>query len=271
MRRNRSQIYRILKNLEQNNMIEKTLESPTHFSPTPLETILDLNIREKRTQSFLLEQAKKEILNHWQNIPKKRIATSTEKFNVIEGKTRIYPKILQTIENARKELLIFINHYGFSPPFQLEIEEAILKKSQKNLRTWILTQKPEKTYQPMIKRFKIISKEKPHIIKCRLNSEVNLHTLFIVMDEEEAIPFTRITEFPYSYRNMKDDVCVWTDSKVVINILKTLFNQLWKNSKSTSSISSQLKKRDYSEKAIQEVSKWYIHEKPEGTNLDLVL
>ncbi len=104
MKRNKGQIYRILKNLQKKGFVESTLEYPRRFTSVPFGKTLDQLIRIKQEEAAFIEKTKKDWLKDWKKISKPRIQQSMEKFVVIEGSKKIYSKIAEMIENTTIKL-----------------------------------------------------------------------------------------------------------------------------------------------------------------------
>ena len=104
MKRNKGQIYRLLKILQKKGLVETTLESPTRFTAIPFETALDLFAKTKQEEAFLIEKSTKELLNDWKKIHKTLPKISFEKFAVINGTRKINHKISKMINETKTQL-----------------------------------------------------------------------------------------------------------------------------------------------------------------------
>jgi HTH-type transcriptional regulator, sugar sensing transcriptional regulator len=262
--KNRPHIYRILTKLERINLIEKTLESPTRFVAIPIKDVLDLKIREKQEQTLMLKQTRKEILFHWKEIRETNGELLPEKFALIEGQHRILGKTKQIIVGAKERLLIFLGSSIFTPMVQREIELLVIKKARrKSLSLCIL--EPSIDLNHRIGNQRSMKKDLPtNILKRILSCDVNLPTRFVVKDEEEALVLIRTAES--QDRIKPKEICLWTNSKTIIAILKTLFEKLWQES-TEYNLDDILTKRKYSQKTIKEVSKWYIQDLSNGMDI----
>ena len=89
----KQQLYRSLKTLQSRAIVNATLEHPARFSAIPLEKMLDLLLKAKIEETRRLQQDKTEILSEWQSVAIEENSYAPPKFNVIEGRSSIYPKI----------------------------------------------------------------------------------------------------------------------------------------------------------------------------------
>jgi sugar-specific transcriptional regulator TrmB len=126
MKRHTAQIYRILKILQNKGMLESTLEAPTRFKAIPFETIIDLSIKAKRNEAEQMEKTKREIAFYWKSIRQPELETALERFIVIEGNSKIYPRIAQMIKETTKQLSIVATVPGLFRADQFGLFDAIL-------------------------------------------------------------------------------------------------------------------------------------------------
>jgi sugar-specific transcriptional regulator TrmB len=84
LKKDKAQIFRILKSLQVKGLVESTLETPTRFMPVQLETVLDLIIKTKRDEADLIDTEREELISLWKNLSKTTL-TPSERFLVIEG------------------------------------------------------------------------------------------------------------------------------------------------------------------------------------------
>jgi sugar-specific transcriptional regulator TrmB len=255
MKKSRPQIYKILRNLESRSMLETTLQYPTLYGAISLERVLDLNIKEKKRDVFLLAQARKEILKHWGGFLKKGQINSAEKLIIIEGKNKIYPRILQMAENAKSEFLILNNGTELEKSFQADFNQVLLRLSKrKNFKVYALLSETSIGDIELAEVFRRNSgSDKGYWLYCRLLEPVlNCPMRFVVQDSKEAVFFTKFSGDPFC----RYEGCVWTNSSAVVSILRLLFERLWAGADSISALEI-LRKNGFSGKSKKEISKWY--------------
>jgi len=228
LKMHKAQAYHTLKSLQSKGMVEATVESPAHFAAVPLGKVIDSIIRAKREEASCLENDKKSLLSRWKAAKPAETESRTERLMVIEGESKIYSRIFQMVENADKEILSVISRFTLIPPVQNEIERIISKKANKaRIHLRLLTQASPENIKIIQQSLKRISKRKIEgNIVCRsLNRDSELKTRFYVKDDEEALLF--ITTFDSIALTNETEVCLWTNSKAVIDILREFFEKLW--------------------------------------------
>jgi sugar-specific transcriptional regulator TrmB len=228
---NKAQAYHTLKILQNKGMVETTVEFPARFAAVPLGEVIDSIIRAKREEANCLETDKRDLLCCWKATKPSVIESRTEKLMVIEGNSRIYSRIFQMAENTKKEMLAVVCHFALINSVQAEIGRIIKKKARKTgIRLRLLTQTSSENNRIIRRSLTRISKRKTRSnIECRsLNSNLELKTRFFVIDEEEALLF--ITSFDSIDLTNETEICLWTNCKAVVSILRVFFEKLWTGS-----------------------------------------
>jgi sugar-specific transcriptional regulator TrmB len=224
----KEQIYTSLKNMKSKGIISSTLEHPARFIALPFEKVLDLFIKAKVEETQRLQQTKDEILANWENL---KIAENDNpaKFTVLQGRSVIFSKIQQMIQETTKQITTITTVPTIAQADQRGIFDLI-----NNL--------PLKTNV----RFRFIaelSQQNASAVKTLLNrtktAELNIEgrnpdlglTLFpqmLIKDEDEAMFFVK----PRRETSIieQDDVCLWTDCKTLVKAFEAIFEELWHNS-----------------------------------------
>ena len=98
----KQQFYPSIKRLQNKGIVHSTMERPARFNVIPFEKVLDLFIQAKIEEASSLKSKKAEILENWKNL---RLEDDTfAKFTVIEGRSFIYSKIYQMIQETKNDL-----------------------------------------------------------------------------------------------------------------------------------------------------------------------
>jgi sugar-specific transcriptional regulator TrmB len=225
--RHKAQVYLILKSLQSKGMIEKTIEFPTRFAAVPFDKILDLNIKTKREEAASMESARSALLNYWKSISQTEPEPPLEKFVVIKGTRKINAKILQMITETKNKLsmtatvpsLVRSDQFGlldaaFNHPLKSQIQYRFLTElSERNLNAAkaLLERTPETDFN-----FKA---RNPDL-------GVKLSPRMVARDNEEVLFFTT----PETDTAGKDETCLWTNCKSIVQTFTAAFEDLWRNS-----------------------------------------
>lgn len=225
----RAEIYRMLKSLQAKGLVEATLESPTRFTTVPFETVLDSFIKAKREETALIELAKQDLLSDWRNISKIGPEPALEKFVVIEGNRKIYPKIAQMIRETKRQLSTISTVSGLVRADQFGLFDAAFDnplKSQIQFR--FLTELSDQNLNAVKTLLKRTAKTGFNFKGRNPNLGLQLSPRMVIRDEEEILFF--ITPKTDVHATGQDDVCLWTNCKALVQSFIAVFEDLWRNS-----------------------------------------
>jgi sugar-specific transcriptional regulator TrmB len=225
--KDKAQVFRILNRLQTKGFAESTVEFPTHFTVVPFENILDSIIGTRQKEVALIEKSRKELLDYLKKKHKAELEPSLEKFVVFKGNKRIYSRISKMILDTKHQLLTATTVPGMMRADQFGIFDVAFNHPLRSQITYrFLTELSEKNLNIM----KTILKRTPKTdfnLKAR-NPDLGL-SLFprmVTRDNEEILFF--IT--PRTDKTEKDDVCLWTNCKSLVQAFTAVFEDLWTNS-----------------------------------------
>ena len=229
MRMHKAEAYRFLKSLQSKGLVESTLESPARFVAVPFATALDLFVKAKRDEAALIESARKDLLSDWEKINRTKPEIRLERFVVIEGSNKIYPKIFQMMKETKCQLSVISTVQGLLMADKFGLIDAAFKhvvNSQIQFR--FLTELSEQD----VKLMKTILKRKP---KTGLNFKgrtpdlgLRLSPRMVIRDEEEILFF--ITPRTNNQVIEQEDVCLWTNCEALVQAFSGVFEEEWHNS-----------------------------------------
>ena len=223
----KQQLYPSLKRLQSKGIVSSTIEHPARFNSLPFEKVLDLFIKAKIEETRNLQQSKAEILSNWQNL--KLEDDTSAKFTVIEGRSYIYSKIQQMIQETRKQVLSITTVPTLTQADQRDIFETGSDHPLKSkIHFRFLVELSEQNVHIMKALLKETANAKLNIEGRHPDLGLNLFPQMLVRDEEEALIFVK----PRSDTSIieKDDVCLWTDCKTLVKAFTAVFEELWRNS-----------------------------------------
>lgn len=76
MNLHKTQIYRILKNLQSKGIVNASPEYPARYSAVLFEKVIDLFVKAKKEQQQALQESKEELLSTWRSITEKKSPNS---------------------------------------------------------------------------------------------------------------------------------------------------------------------------------------------------
>jgi sugar-specific transcriptional regulator TrmB len=224
----RQHLYEILKTLQKKGLVSATLEHPARFSAMPFEKALDLFVEAKMEEAQRLKHNKAEVLSNWKDISLAETSDQSPKFTVIGGRKHIYPKLAQMIEEAKHQLsfvttvpnLVRVDQFGL-------FDAAFNNPPRSKIKFKFITDLSDQNINSM----KALLKKKPtaNFSFEGRTPDLGLKLLprMILKDEREAMFFI---DPKMDSATEKDDVCLWTNCKTLVNSFSAMFEDLWSNS-----------------------------------------
>jgi sugar-specific transcriptional regulator TrmB len=223
----KQQLYPSLKRLQSKGIVNSTIEHPARFSALPFEKVLDIFIKAKVEEIQTLQQSKAEILSNWQNLKLKD--DTSAKFTVIEGRTFIYSKIQQMLQETKDQVLAITTVPTLAQADQRDVFEVSYNHSLKSrMQFRFLSELSEKNIHVVKALLKETANAKLKVEGRTPDLSVALFPQMLVRDMEEALFFTN----PRTETSIieKNDVCLWTDCKPLVKAFIAMFEELWRNS-----------------------------------------
>ena len=225
----KAEVFRVLTNLQTKGLVEKTLESPARFLSTPFERAIDSFIKYKRDEANLFERTKKDLIRDWNQITKTKQTLPLERFLVIEGRRKIYPRISEMIKETKNQLSSVTTVTGLLRAEQFGIFEEIFAHSSKGkINFRFVTEMANRDLVAMQKLLKKIPKNLANVKGRNSDFDFKLSPRMVIKDEDEILLFIN----PLSEESLaeKDDVCLWTNCKTIVQSFLAMFEDFWRNS-----------------------------------------
>jgi sugar-specific transcriptional regulator TrmB len=223
----KQQFYPGIKRLQSKGMVSSTMQHPARFSVMPFEKVLDLFIKTKIEETQRLRQNKAEILSNWQNL--KLEDDTPAKFMVIEGRTFIYSKIQQMIQETKKQVLAITTVSALAQADQRGIFGASYNYHLKSkIQFRFLAELSEHNIHIMKALLKETLNAKLKIEGRNPDLGLALYPQMLVRDEDEALFFVKPRKEASTIE--QDDACLWTDCRTLVKAFTAIFEELWRNS-----------------------------------------
>ena len=225
-KKDKAQIFRILKNLQAKGFVEATLEFPTRYTVTPFENILQNVVTSKREEIIFIEKAKEDLLQHLRK--KRHVEASLDKFVVFKGNKRIYSKISKIFKDTKHQLSVAITFPSLKRADRFGVFDVLLNNP---LRSQIQYRFLAELSKENLNFVKALVKRMPKSgfnFKARNpDLDLKLFPRMITRDNEEILFFTSMQKVD---KLGKDEVCLWTNSKSLVQAFNAVFEDLWRNS-----------------------------------------
>ncbi len=222
--KDKAQVFRILNRLQAKGFAESTVEFPTHFTVVPFENILDSIIGARQKEVALIEKSRKELLDYLKKKHNTELEPSLEKFAVIKGNKRIYSRISKMILDTKHQLLTATTVPSMMRADQFGIFDVAFSHPLRSQITYrFLTELSEKNLNIMKTILKRTSKTNFNLKARNPDLGLSLFPRMVARDNEEILFF--IT--PRTEKAEKDDVCLWTNCKSLVQAFTAVFEDLW--------------------------------------------
>jgi sugar-specific transcriptional regulator TrmB len=228
VRLHKAQVYHILKSLEDKGLVDSTLEVPARFTAVPLEKVLSLSIKARIEDAKHLEKSRDEVLSRWRSMGSDASTIPLERFQIMSGRSNVYARILQMIDDANEEVAILTTAQGVIQSYEAEVHDAVLRRAKRNkrVRFRLLTSVTEQNVPIM----------KQDLDEIRMSGLSNIDGRHVeveeagflssfVLKDDEALVF--VTPPGISITHGQEETALWTNSSSVTHILKMLFQRLW--------------------------------------------
>lgn len=226
----RAEVYRIVQSLQSKGFLEATLEAPARFVAVSFEKVIDSFIKERRDEASLVEKAKSSLLSDWQKIHKTNLERSAEKFLVVEGESKIYPKIFELIRDTKNHLSIISTVQSLLRADQSGLFDAFMKHPLRaKIQFRFITELSEENVSSMKS---ILRKVPPTGLNIGVRTPdlgLRLSPRMIVRDNEEVMLFINSEKVNVS-SNSGEENCLLTNCKAIVQSYANVFADLWENS-----------------------------------------
>ena len=228
MKRNKGQVYRLLKILQKKGLVESTLESPTRFVAVPFKTVIDLFVKKKQDEVALIEESTKDLLNDWSKINKTTINPSLEKFIVINGTHKILNRISKMINETKSQLFSISTVQELLRADQMGFFDAIFdNKLGSKIQFRFLTDLSDQEVNAMKNLLERIPKAGVNVKGRNPELGLNMFPRMVIRDNEEIL--FSITPKTNTTSSSQDDVSLWTNCQSLIQSFSSVFEELWRN------------------------------------------
>ena len=208
----RSEIYRILNNLQTKGILQVSYDPTTIFSIIHPKKVLQLLIEEEKEKLKVLEDNKETFLKLWNDLPNfvsENIKNRNNVFQTLNGYTQINNQLKEMIKTSKKEFLLLGSNKNFARFYHDGVFDSLVKSK--------LEQKLLGTKLDELKIFlKGINQKNIRTV----SKEEQNNQCFAISDRCEVVFFT--TEI----KNNKP-IAIFTNLKSISESLSLLFDFMW--------------------------------------------
>ena len=214
----RTETYHLLTALQNKGIVSATFQHPIKFKAITIDKAVWILVNAEKERIKGLEKQEQDIHELWDKIPEfhnQKTEDKEDKFQVLQGINQIQSKIVEMVDNSKKEFLVFGSEKDYLRFYHADFLEP-LQKSKLDYK--LLSSCTEKTNYV----FDDLDRNK---VK-KLGKDIEEKLCFIVSDNEEVLIFMKNAIYPTQHA-----VAMWTDSSAMVYSMKLLFDNTWSKSK----------------------------------------
>jgi HTH-type transcriptional regulator, sugar sensing transcriptional regulator len=232
IKKDKAQVYHILRSLQAKGLVESTFEAPVIFMPVTFEKVVEFTIKAKREEAARIAGIKKQLLDYWKNLNKTKVEVPGEKFIVIEGRSKVYAKISQMLLEIKENLSVVATVNGLTRANQFGLYEVTAKRTLKSkVQLRFLTDVSNQNCNNVRELLKKLRGGQLELRAINLEFKVNPFPRMVIRDKDEALFF--ITPQTAAAVEGYDELCLWTNCKDLVEAFNSIFEGLWYHSSNT--------------------------------------
>lgn len=212
----RSEIYRILNNLQTKGLLQVSYEPTRVFSIIHPKKVLQWGIENEKERLKILEDSKETLLKLWDDIPNgisENVKNHNSTFQTLNGHIQINNRLKEMIKTSKKEFLLLGSNENFAKFYHEGVFDLLIKSK---LEQRLIGTKADKVED----FFKGINQKNI----CIVPKEEQNNQCFAISDRCEVIFFTT------GIKNNKP-IAIFTNSEAILEALILLFDFMWIHNK----------------------------------------
>ena len=227
LKTNKGLVYRILKRLEQKELVEITLESPSRFIVVPFEKLIDTYIELRRDEAAFIENKKQQLLSDWKKIGHPEPEFPVEKFSVIEDEKKVFHKICEMVYKTKKEFVSIATVQGLLRAEKYGVLDCMLNHP---LRSEIKIRYITRLNDENVTSLKFLLKKFDSLFSLKgkhSHFQDNIFPRLAIRDKEEILLF--ITDQQQNNSGYVD-TALCTNCKLILQSFYEVFQDTWNKS-----------------------------------------
>ena len=213
----RGLVYQSLNRLKNMNMIEMTFSNPAKFYALELDSALSNLVSKKKYEYDVAKKLAKRIKNQVSDLALPEHSTKEPTLSILQGRTHIYSKMGQIIENSSNDVFIISTLFDFMRMYYTSIPEKIALCKKRGGMVRILTEPPSQDQIPIL--------EKLGANEIRIRK--NLKTCRILIEEKGEVMMSADMQYVEKSNNQSDSM-LYTNSPDILENTLALYQVIWK-------------------------------------------
>ena len=214
---NRMKAYRILKTLEDKELVQKVMGRPVKFTATPIQRVIESHLTGLRRTLTDLEGNKETIIRDWEKLARGAEQVAREpKFRIFQGRQQVFELLLEMFERAHDTIRLVTTTNDLVRLSLWGLDDRLRALNSKGKRIRVLTQVDTANWKEV----------KPYSSFAETR-HIPLHTSirFAIIDGEEALTTVAMDDSMSMTTN--EDTGLWTDAPSYVTAMRIFFDALW--------------------------------------------
>lgn len=210
----RTEVYRVMDDLESAGFVETTLERPRKFVPRPVEEVLAQLLEAEQRRIEDLEETSQSLAERWPRA-EDRQAARKERFSVHQGRSQIHGVLERMVEKAEDEVLVLAPPRGLARLDQMGLIDILVDHAAEGVDVRALTEVEEdaEAIQTLASEGSVRHVDLPGYAQLVIVDTVEI-ALFVSLD-------------PLVSTEGSVETVLWLNARDFILAQKTLFDTLW--------------------------------------------
>jgi len=229
LRIDRSEVYRILANLQKKGVVDSSFEYPARYVPIDLERLIDSLIDAKKGEIGNLENRKEDLMVSWSSIKKKsETITPTTRFSIVMGRRRIQSKILQIVRETKKELLMLTTGPGvIQKDFAGIFDEIVRLISKHNISCRVLTDISQMNVDIIKNTIQKAERKKLKIEFRHVDLAPDFFSQYVIRDRDEVMLHSTIGDTTSASGDQDKGFLI--KDEIFVAVLNASFEEKWRS------------------------------------------
>lgn len=211
----RTEVYRVMEDLEGHGFVDKTLERPRRYTPHPIEEALEEKLKQRQRRVEELEAASSRLVDAWPQADHSEEA-HRQRFSVHQGRSQIHGLLDRMLGNATDEVLMVALHRGLGRLDTMGVVDDLIDRASDGVDVRLLTE---------------IDDERSGVLD-RLSQAAEIRHLnlpgyaqLVIVDRDEIALFVSLD--PVVSTQGAGETVLWLNARDFILAQTALFDMLW--------------------------------------------
>lgn len=219
----RSKLYRVLDDLADRGLVEKSLERPTVYEPLAPKALFESRLNDLGRAASRVRETREELLTSLDRLAGRSPEAAIDHWNLVEGRSQVYATLQNLLEDARRSIWHATNHEVSGSDLR-EVEQArrlAVQRAADGVSVRSLAAPPGALLEPL-------DRDPGDLPLERRVLDVDEALRLALIDGDELLLWVRNEPLESSRR---EAVALHTDAPSLVDANRLLFERLWSSAR----------------------------------------